>query len=146
MSEQAESIEINRLQELVNSFTSDQLAYLAVRPFVRWDKDAAEAVDLAKETVSRWENKADIDEAVRLMRMDGVIVALEILRRHLPRAAQEIVDELSHRNVGVRYKAATEIMDRAIGRAMQRQEVTGKDGGPIVIVNWDDNASDENED
>lgn len=35
-------------------------------------------------------------------------------------------------------KAIEILLDRRFGKAIQATEHTGKDGGPIVIVNWDD--------
>lgn len=35
-------------------------------------------------------------------------------------------------------KAIEMLLDRRFGKAIQANEHTGKDGGPIVIVNWDD--------
>ena len=137
MGKQEESTEIKRLQELVKGFTSDQLAYLAIRPFVRWDKDAAETMGVSPETISRWENKADVDDALRLMRLDGVIVAGEILRQHVPLAANELANQVAHRNVTIRHKAATEILDRAMGKAITRAEISGPDGRPIETKDAD---------
>ena len=121
---QSESTEVNRLQELLKTFTAEQLSYIAVRPFVRYDKEAAKQIKVAAETVSRWENKADVDEAVKLMLNDGIVTAKEILGRSLARAALELADELDHKSVSVRHKAATEILDRNMGKAGQHIDHT----------------------
>lgn len=131
------SPEVTRLEEILKTLTSEQLRYVAARPSVRYDYQAAEAIGLARETVARWENKADIDEAVRLMLMDGVKVAVEILRRNLARAASEIADELDHKGVNVRHMAAVEILDRVMGKAAQSLDVTSK-GEKIFIVSVTD--------
>ena len=125
METQPESSQVNRLQELINGFSIEQLQYLAKRPFVRYDKDAAKLVGVSPETVSRWGNKAEVDEAVLLMAADGVIVAGEILRRHLPEAAQEMVDELTSKRVDVRHKAAKEVLDRGGVSTTQKIEHSG---------------------
>ena len=39
-------------------------------------------------------------------------------------------------------KAIEILLDRRFGKAVQTNEHTGKDGGPIVIVNWDETNSD----
>ena len=132
---QAKSNEVNRLQELVQGFSLDQLRFLAVRPYLRSDREAARAIGRAAETVCRWENKADVDEAVRLMLTDGVVVAGEIMRRALPKAASEIVDELGHKQVAIRHKAAVEVLDRGGVVGVQKHEVSGKDGGAIEVSN-----------
>jgi len=134
---QESSSQVNRLQELVNGFTTDQLRYLAVRPFVRYDKEAAKIIGLAAETVSRWENKADIDEAIRLMVMDGIVVAAEILRRYVPQAATELVEELVDDEVGMRHRAAKEVLDRGGLPAKQQMDLTSggeKLAAPIIYL------------
>ncbi len=135
MENHQESPDSTRLQRLIEGFTADQLAYLAVRPFVRWDKQAAKKIGIPRESVSRWENKADIDEALRLMRVNGVSVASQILLEHLPLAAHEITKQVTHRNVNVRYRASADLMDRAMGKAITRAEFSGPGGGPIETQN-----------
>ena len=128
----------NRLDEILATLEPIQLQYLSVRPFVRYDKEAADIIGVNNATVSKWKNKADVDEAVRLMALDGVHVAMEILRRSTPKAAQELASELDHKNVSVRHKAATEILDRNMGKAIQKQDITSG-GGPITFrVIYDD--------
>ena len=136
MASQESTTRINRLQELVKNFTIDQLRYLAVRPFVRFNKEAAEAIGIAEETVCRWENKADVDEAVRLMVADGIILAAEILRRYVPQAAQELVTELGDIEVSMRHKAAKEVLDRGGLPAKQQMDVTSA-GKPLFnLEEW----------
>jgi len=128
---QDKSSNINKLREITKQLTSDQLRYLAIRPFVRFDKEAAKEIGLAAETVSRWDNKSLIDEAVKLMAEDGVIVASEILSRYMPQAAREIAEELSHRRVDIRYRAAKEILDRGGLPAARQVEHSGD-----VVLKW----------
>ena len=123
----------NRLRELLSSFSLDQLRYVSVRPTVQYDKDAAAEIGLAASTVYGWPNKADVDDAIKLMVMDGVIVAGEIIRRHLPEAARVIAGQLKHRSVNVSYRAAKDFLDRGVGAASQRIEHTGKGGEPLTF-------------
>ena len=132
------SINGNRLEELLRTFTPIQLNYLAERVNVLYDYQAAEKIGISKQSISRWPNKADIDEALTLMLQDGVMVAREILRRSTAKAAQEIVDELEHRSVAVRHKAAKDILDRKIGTAPAKHEVSGPGGEVIRVALTDD--------
>jgi len=139
---QESSTTVNHLQELVKNFTVDQLRYLAVRPFVRYDKEAAAAIGLAAETVCRWENKADVDEAIKLMIADGIIVAAEILRRYVPQAATELVEELADSEVGMRHRAAKEVLDRGGLPAKQQMDVTSG-GKPLFDLDkWKQSRQD----
>ena len=127
------SQDITRLKELLTTFTPDQLNYVAVRPFVRFDYEAAKEIGISRETASRWDNKADVDEAVRLMIADGVHVAHEILSRSLAKAAKEIAEELDHRSVNVRYRAAMAIVERIMGKPLQPTDITSG-GEPLKDV------------
>lgn len=131
MSEQERSENISRLKEILSQLSPNQLDYVTVRPFVQYDKEAAEKIGVVAETVYRWPEKPLIDEAVKLMKLDGIFVAHEILRRNLPKAAKEVVDQLDHKVVNIRYRAALAIFGLAGADAPQRLELTGRDGGPI---------------
>jgi len=135
------SQEVTRLEEILKDLTPEQLKYISIRPHVKYDYQAAEKMDIARETVGRWENKPLVDEAVKLMLLDGVIVAGEILRRSLSQAAQELANELEHKRVDIRHKAATQILDRQMGKAAQPMEHTGKGGDALVInLSWGDDG------
>lgn len=134
VSSQESSKDINDLYALVKNFTVDQLHYITVRPFVRSNKEAAKRVGIAAETVSRWENKADVDRAIQLMILDGVVVASEMLRRYIPQATEEFIDELSNKRVDIRHKAAREILDRGGLPTKQHHEVSGLGGEPLFPI------------
>jgi len=125
------------LASLIKDFTIDQLRYVAVRPYVSFDKEAAERIGRSRMTVSKWKNKADIDRAVSLIAADGVIVTSEILRRHLPQAAQVIIKQLESRNPMMQHRAAVDILDRAMGKAITRSEISGPGGEPIETKDAD---------
>ncbi len=125
------------LASIIKDFTIDQLRYVAVRPYVGFDKEAAEKIGRSVTTVSKWKNKAAIDRAAAMVAAEGVLVTSVLLQRHLPQAAQEMIEQLGNRNVAVRHKAAVDILDRAMGKATQRIEATGKDGGPIETKDID---------
>lgn len=131
MSEQETSTQVNRLKEILVQLSPVQLEYLAVRPFVRYDKEAAAAIKIAPETVCRWDEKPLLDEAVALMKIDGIFVAHEMLKRNLPKAAKEIVEQLDHNTANIRYRAAMSLFELAGASAPQRLELTGRGGGPI---------------
>lgn len=137
---------VNKLEELVKDFTIAQLRYIAIRPFVRFDRDAAKAIGVAPETVCRWEEKADVDKAVRMMALDGVTVASKIFERYLPQAAHEMVTELEHKRTEIRHRAAKEILDRGGLVIKRRLEHSGPGGGPIETRKQVVDLSDLNDD
>lgn len=114
--------------------SSEQLRYVAARTTVRTNKEAVARIGVNEATIYRWENKADVDEAVQLMLIDGVMVAYEILRRSTAAAAAEIEDELAHKSVHIRHLAAIDILDRQLGKPKQEVELKAK---VEVAWNWE---------
>lgn len=136
------SAESERLEQLLKTFSANQLRFVAARSHFPSDKETAESLDIAYLTVRSWPNKQDINEAIKLMAHDGVIAATEILRRNLPKAALELADELEHKNVNVRHTAAVEILDRTMGKSVQPVELGGE-VQYVVFGNIEDVSSDD---
>ena len=113
-----------RLDEIKAQLSADQLAFLAERVLCRTDKEAAANLNFGYSTVLSWPEKPIINEAVRLILADGVDVSRGILRRALADAARVKVDGLKARGVGVKQAAATEILDRFLGKPKQSIEAT----------------------
>jgi len=134
------SDEPKRLEDLLKSFSTVQLRFIAARPYFTSDKDTAKYLNIPYLTIRSWNNKQEINEALRLMAQDGVVVATEIFRRNVTKAAQEIADELDHKSVGVRHTAATDILDRIMGKATQPVELYGK---VEYVVFGEGNVSDD---
>lgn len=108
------------------------------------DKEAAFAIGVKPDTVYQWQHKGvPIGEAVRLMAMDGIIVARTLRRRNLAKAMAVKVAGLDLDDAKLRQSTATEIIEWEMGKATQRQEVTGADAGPLTVVyvnDWRPNA------
>lgn len=119
------------LDALLKTLTVDQLRFVLARMQSSTDSEAAEKIGYSKNTVSRWGEP--VQRAVRLLALDGIHLAREVLRRALPRAAEVKVAGLSSRLEHIRQAAATEILDRELGKPMQRQEIGGFGGGAISV-------------
>lgn len=127
------------LEKILRELTNDQIRFVVARTNISTDKEAAESVLLNPRTVISWKTHgAPIDEAVRLMVHDGMVTALELRRRSLAQAMAVKIAGLESRSEKTRQSVATEIIEWEMGRATQRNEVSGKDGGVIRLV-WDDN-------
>jgi len=117
--------------------TTDQLRFVVARQHCTSDKEAAEEIGLAAHSAYSWPNKDQVNEAVRLMALDGLVVAAHIRRRNLAKAMATKVKGLDSNSERVRQSVATEIIEWEMGRATQRQEVTGKDGELFeVVLKW----------
>ena len=99
------------------------------------DKDAAKAIGIPASKVKNWKYRGvPIDEAVRLMAMDGVVAALHLRRKALAKAMSVKFSGLVSRDERVRQGAATEFIEWELGKATQRQEVTGPEGKDLLPV------------
>jgi hypothetical protein len=98
-------------------------------------KDAAQSIGIEPDTVYRW--PAIVDEAVELAHEETRETAIGILAESLTKAVMVKIAGLDSDDERLRHTAATEIIDRMLGRATQAIEHTGKDGGPIIVVDWD---------
>lgn len=126
----------DQFQAICDQLTIDQLRFVTARMNVSTDKEAALAIGVRPDTISEWKrNGVPIDEAVKLLIHDGLVLSRTILRRSVAEAAAVKRAGLYSDDEKVRQGAASEILDRELGRAMQRQEVTG-----TVILKSDDDA------
>jgi hypothetical protein len=114
-----------RLKELLGTFSLVQLRYMVERMYTNSDKDAAISAGISAETVKHWDNKAEVDEAVTLMRFDGVQTALEIRRRSLAKAMAVKADGLDYNDKRLRQSVATEMVEWELGRPTQPSKVEG---------------------
>ena len=121
-----------QLAQLLKGMNTNHMAFVSKRVWAPSDAEAARECGVSPETVKRWKyDGVPIDEVVRLMKCDGVIVAVEMFRRALVDADAVKVAGLTHRNELVRQAAANDIIDRNLGKPMQRQELSGQ-----VTVVW----------
>lgn len=124
-----------RLLEILDQLTADQIRFVIARQDFTTDKEAAESIDLKPDTVYHWKSreKAPLTEALKLMVGDGLIVAAHLRRRSLAKAMAVKVAGLDDSDDRLRQSVATEIIEWEMGRATQRQEHSGPDGEPIVF-------------
>lgn len=110
-------------------------------------KDAAELIDIKPDTVYRW--PPFVDEAIKLARENVHNAALTMRKQAVLKAIAVKLALLNSEDENVRSRAATEIIEWELGKAAQRTEVTGKDGGALEVKhyvgwspdNWDDDDS-----
>ena len=123
---------INKLSQVLDRLTTDQIRFIAARQEHSTDKDAAQAIGIKPDTVYQWTHKGvPIAEAVRLMAFDGLVTTLHIRRQNLIKAMLVKVAGLDSEKEQIRQSVATEVIEWEVGKATQKTEVTGKDGGTI---------------
>ena len=139
MSEQgqleAENSISGQLQAVLRQLTTDQIRFVVARQEFDTDKEAALSANLKPNTVYQWKcrSNAPIDEAVRLMALDGLIAATELRRRNLAKAMSVKVKGLDEKNAKLRQDVATEIIEWEMGKATQKIESKGEVDNRLVI-------------
>jgi hypothetical protein len=101
-------------------------------------KEAAIAVGLEPDTVYRWNGETDV--VIAYMRDRARDAAFGVLESAVVKAATIKRAGLDSNDEKMRQDVASEVLDRVLGRATQRTEVSGPDGGPIVLT-WPEDAN-----
>lgn len=126
---------MGKVDDLLQDATIEQRKWVIARLSHNSDLRAAQAVGLHRNTVGSWPNKAKLDEAVMLLLTEPREAALAIIQDALTEAARIKAEGLKSKKEEVAQSAASEILDRVLGKPTQRQEVTGANGGPIETNN-----------
>lgn len=126
-------------QDILNGLTTNQLRFLVARLDAKSDAEAARMIGMDEKTPVRWPEKKQIDLALELAAYDGAVLALTMRRKILPKAMAVKIAGLESKDEKVRQSAATELIEGELGKAVQKSELSGRDGGPIVI-NWETDA------
>lgn len=113
----------DRFQELLKQFNMNQLRFIVARQECTSDKEAAEMLGLSLSAVYHWPET--VNEAIKLMAADGVMTALEMRRRALPKAMAVKVAGLDSESEKIRQDVATEIIEGELGKAQAKVDITG---------------------
>lgn len=120
------------LETVLAQLSTDQIRFVVARGEYATDKEAAKAVGIRADTVYHWPEI--VREAVRLMAFDGLVTALHLRRRNLAKAMLVKVGGLDSADERTQQGVATEIIEWELGRATQKAEVTGANGGPVALT------------
>ena len=122
------------LEDILRTLTEEQLKFVAERLSCRTDAEAADKCGLPQRTVYGWDNKQDVNEAVRLARLDGLNVARERLRRMASKALSVLDSEMDGKGRNPkRYEAAIAVLDRVGLGAVTKIEQKNENSGEVVI-------------
>lgn len=92
-------------------------------------KDAALHIGLTPDTVYRWDKI--VDRAIDQARTDVHNAALVMRKQMLLKAIAVKVAGLNSQDENIRQRVATEIIEAELGKATNRTEHTGADGGAL---------------
>ena len=134
--EQTNDIEKSTFSALWQQLDHNQRRFAVAMLDSKSKREAAESIKVKPNTVYGWDGV--VDAVVEMLQEQQREAVMEILTNESVKAAMVKVAGLDSEEEIRRQDAATEILDRVLGKPTQRQEVSGPDGGPIVVVNWDD--------
>lgn len=122
-----------RLRELLRHLSPEQVRFLAVRLYASSDADAARQMGISEQAPWQWRHRgAPIDEALDLLKYDGVIMASKMFHDALLKAVMIKIDGLDVRDKRLQQQISTEIIERTLGKALERRELSGPDGAPLL--------------
>ncbi len=123
------SVKPDNFSQLWASLGTSQQKYAIARLHTGTDTEAAQEAGVKYDTVTHWKNKRDVDQVVRMMIANARDTAMGILETGLVEAA--IVKLTGMRETSdkrLAQEAASEIMDRVIGKPTQRIAPVMPDG------------------
>ena len=117
----------DELLAILGKLSFDQKRFIIARQNTDTDKEAAEAIGIRPRVVYDWRHRgAPLDEALALMALDGVTMALSLRRGALAKAMAVKVAGLDNRNARIRQGVATEIIEAELGKAQEFIDLTSK--------------------
>jgi hypothetical protein len=107
------------------------------------DASAAKSIGISPSTVRGWPNRKEVDRAISLMINNQRETATAMLEAAVPQAISVLLDLLADAKAPrVRQLAAIDVLDRVLGKAVQRVAPTNIDGtqsySPGVTAELDD--------
>lgn len=102
-----------------------QWQFVAARLQTKTDKEAAEAIGIDDKTPPRWPNKPEINKLLEELRRDAAVGVVAFLNQAALTAAVKVYDSMNSADASVSLRAAQDVLDRALGKAMQRSELSG---------------------
>lgn len=120
-----------RLSEIFDALSPDQIRYLTARLEYSKKNAAAEYVDIPVSRIYNWKENKIIDEAVGIIKSDAIGAAIAAFENRLFKAVAVKIAGLESGTETVRQSAATEVIDRMIGKAAQTTTHRGDPAHPI---------------
>ena len=117
--------------------SADQLKYVEARS--RLSSDAAVAREWGIRGIYQWKRSREpevLDQVINWLQLEKNAAAEEVLGRHLMKAAVVKTDGLDSVDERLRQSAATEILDRALGKPVQRVDKKTQSETLIVTVDF----------
>jgi len=112
-----------RISELLQCLSKDQLRFVVALQDHPSKKDAAESIGLEPNTVYKW--NGIVNELSKLMALEKTETARQIRLRNLNKAMMVKVAGLDSEDERIRQNVSTEIIEGELGKATNKTELTG---------------------
>jgi 1,2-phenylacetyl-CoA epoxidase PaaB subunit len=126
---------MNDLQTVLDSLEDKRLDYVEARSRVSSDAQACRDAGIPKIRFYRWttEERNELNDIAQRLKRETVWRAFNVFTRNAEKASNKIIKLVDSRNDAVALAAAKDISDRIHGKALQKSEISGKDGTAISI-------------
>jgi hypothetical protein len=122
-----------QFSEVWEQLNNLQRRWVLARLTTRFDVEACREVGCHEKTPIKWRKKGvPIDRAIELLTLSS-IRAVQMKLEELVLCAVDVLKGAMRTSDANGIRAAVEILDRVIGKPAQRTEITGADGGPVVL-------------
>lgn len=134
---------MDSLRQRLLSLQDNKLDYVIARSKTTSVRKACDDIGISTSTLYGWDDREELEVLANELKVDRYIEVEMKFRNALPDAADIIIDGMYKDKDGQRYstrfRSACEVMDRGIGKATQRQEVSGEISGEMTIkLSWDE--------
>jgi len=129
---------MDSIKAVLAKLSAKEVEYVMERSRTRSDRAAYLAVGLPKGTFFKWsqERRDYLNDVAARIRSEVAVRAILVLQDSAEEAARIKADGLKSRNEHIRQTAASDILDRTIGKATQRieTEVSGEQTVKVKII------------
>ncbi len=122
------------LRTVLNGLQDKQLAYVLSRAKSVSTAEALRNAGLGKNVYYKWteEERAHLEEVAYRLQREQAVQAMLVLQDAVKQAAEVKVSGLKSRDERVKQNVATEILDRTVGKATDKLDVTTS-GNTITV-------------
>jgi len=120
------------LDEIMATLDIEERRYVFARALTTTDKEAYEEIGVSYNWLKAHDKEKLNGIAAELVKDVGFQI-MQLIKQHGVKAAKEIIAELDDRNVSVRSQAATQIIDRIIGKPTQSVDQKTEQSGELKV-------------
>lgn len=115
---------MNDLRAILDTLETAHLEYVIARSRTTTDAAAYGEIGVAKSTFYTWENRENLNALADQLKRQRALKAMLLLEESAEHAAQVKVGGLDSADEKIKQGVATEILDRTIGKPIQRNDLT----------------------